>query len=1060
MNKKTKNSNVQSSSKKCLKIGLSNCLGNHTSELKTCSDNSDSDDPFENIKSCNNITFSRSRSYLDEEFLLMPFTPTKPCAGGKENKLLVPNSKNGSLTEKKVKKRIGLSFKFNSSENVTKSRSCNTINVLSEVSNQNGCSPNLIEQTEQHDEVERYSKYQANRSQNMLSKTPSKSRFSDYSSATPTTPFEPNFNQNTSTPVTDRSSTPQASSFKGYSLMKAAVEAKKDYEDMLKAASLKKSIKKDKHKDAQSYGSPLTSLKDPTGQKDVLIFNHSLCVKSICNSHSKQYHQTLHTSNQSSNSCESPVNTSFGILDTTPVTEFSKTIRCCQSTLKKSSLIQRLSKSNEDVNKTPLCKKLVTSCTPLTGVQQLPKSTRKPISNPYYNSSISNDLCRNVEEDDDLPCTQPVSSIILKGVVAYVEVRSGKDCRSSGTKAELISLGAKVENNFTRKVTHCFFHGGKMSTYKKAIEWKVPLVSTLWIEACKEEVRMVPLAGYEPFGLDKYKEALPLYKLKTKVTRPLIKRAVTDSKLLSKPWKQNKEQDKAEKSAETNKPLLPASSEKDNIIDALHSVAGDFRKAAHQFQQILTSPILQKGNKKSMANDPTQKGKDGESIMGTKKRNKKLVFPEPTQDKCNQESLKSKNGSCDFSLVLNATDDTEQEIRVSYDSDDLLTYAKKQAANPRCSAPGRLLTSRKCKKLLSSCHKQTIASGQKNGETSTNNVPKSVQNTLVPSESSNSKKNTRQSTRNKNVDTVKVIETHNNLVDSKPKPKKRKLLVPLQVMTTFEQDSGESTPDLSPLCPYRESPNKKPKAGLMAKSQTVRAMPAPPVVSSSDAESEDSLTRAARRESSALFIKKQKKVISQRNLPTIVCTSLHRSDVEVVTSIVSRLGKFSVEGTVSEHTTHVVTSAPRRTINLLKGIARGCWVLNVQWVYESLEAGKWLHEERFELIQFSPSVKQARIERQAFGPEFSLELFRGVGPLYVCRATVPPAVDLIELLRLCGGSVVSSARAARIVVGNSSLLSPSGQRPPLVVSEKWILDTVTKLTQLSPYDYIASDSEP
>uniref|UniRef100_A0A1B6FEQ9 BRCT domain-containing protein n=1 Tax=Cuerna arida TaxID=1464854 RepID=A0A1B6FEQ9_9HEMI len=648
------------------------------------------------------------------------------------------------------------------------------------------------------------------------------------------------------------------------------------------------------------------------------------------------------------------------------------------------------------------------------------------------------------------------------GIVAFVEVRSGKECRSSGTKAELQSLGAKIENNFTRKVTHCFFHGGKMSTYRRAIEWKIPLVSTLWIEACKQELRMVPLEGYEPYGLDKYKEALPLYKLKTKVTKPMIKRAVTDSKILSKPWKQNNsETDKAERLAETNKQQLLASNEADGLIDALHSVAGDFRKAADQFEKILTSPILQKGNKKLTTSDPKllEEEKNGENITARKKRNKKLVFPEPTKETYNNESQQSKNGSCEFSLVLNCTDDTEQEVRVSYDSDDLLTYAKKEAVNPRCSAPPRLLTSRKCKKLLSSCHKLIKPSEQKDGESS-NNLPKPDQNVLVSVRSPSPKKNIRRSTRNKNADSSKTFEIHNNGLEIQPKPKKRKLLVPSQVITTFEQDSGESTPDFTPLCPYKESPCKKQRTAAVTKSKTVKAMPVRPVVSSSDADSEDSLTRAARRESSALFIKKQKKVISQRNIPTIVCTSLHRSDVEVVTSIVSRLGKFTVEGSVSEHTTHVVTSGPRRTINLLKGIARGCWVLDVQWVYESLEAGKWLHEERFELIQFSPSVKQARVERQAFGPEFNLELFRGVGPLYVCRATVPPAADLMELLRLCGGTVVSSARTARIVIGSSSPLSPSGRRPPLVVSEKWILDSITKLTQLNPYDYIVNDSEP
>lgn len=57
-----------------------------------------------------------------------------------------------------------------------------------------------------------------------------------------------------------------------------------------------------------------------------------------------------------------------------------------------------------------------------------------------------------------------------------------------------------------------------MSTYKKAIDWKVPLVSVLWIEACKADLRQVPLKGFEPHGMHKFKEALSLYHPKTRVT--------------------------------------------------------------------------------------------------------------------------------------------------------------------------------------------------------------------------------------------------------------------------------------------------------------------------------------------------------------------------------------------------------------------------------------------------------------------------------------------------------------------------------------------------------------
>lgn len=79
--------------------------------------------------------------------------------------------------------------------------------------------------------------------------------------------------------------------------------------------------------------------------------------------------------------------------------------------------------------------------------------------------------------------------------------------------------------------------------------------------------------------------------------------------------------------------------------------------------------------------------------------------------------------------------------------------------------------------------------------------------------------------------------------------------------------------------------------------------------------------------------------------------------MEVVASVVKKLGGFAVEAVVSEKTTHVVTQGSRRTLNLLKGIARGCWIVQQEWVLKSLEAAMWLEENEFELADFSPAVQ-------------------------------------------------------------------------------------------------------
>ena len=59
---------------------------------------------------------------------------------------------------------------------------------------------------------------------------------------------------------------------------------------------------------------------------------------------------------------------------------------------------------------------------------------------------------------------------------------------------------------------------------------------------------------------------------------------------------------------------------------------------------------------------------------------------------------------------------------------------------------------------------------------------------------------------------------------------------------------------------------------------------------------------------------------------------LAHSDQEMVHSIVERLGQFHCVKTVCESTSHVVCGSPRRTVNVLSAILRGCWIVSLDWV--------------------------------------------------------------------------------------------------------------------------------
>ena len=65
-----------------------------------------------------------------------------------------------------------------------------------------------------------------------------------------------------------------------------------------------------------------------------------------------------------------------------------------------------------------------------------------------------------------------------------------------------------------------------------------------------------------------------------------------------------------------------------------------------------------------------------------------------------------------------------------------------------------------------------------------------------------------------------------------------------------------------------------------------------------------------------------------------VCVCVSR-DLEVVYAIVKKLGQFETSRHVDDRTTHVVSGASRRTINILAATAKGCWILSLEWVCAS-----------------------------------------------------------------------------------------------------------------------------
>ncbi|XP_069361920.1 uncharacterized protein [Maniola hyperantus] len=102
---------------------------------------------------------------------------------------------------------------------------------------------------------------------------------------------------------------------------------------------------------------------------------------------------------------------------------------------------------------------------------------------------------------------------------------------------------------------------------------------------------------------------------------------------------------------------------------------------------------------------------------------------------------------------------------------------------------------------------------------------------------------------------------------------------------------------------------------------------------------------------------------------------------------------------------NVVISKPR-TVNALLGAARGCRVLGLDWVKDSLRANRWLPHIGYEVKHLKKICQKARVERSALNKmhtEYAYDVFNGM------RVQISPDADqkdaITQLLTLCGAVI-------------------------------------------------------
>ncbi|XP_061210956.1 microcephalin isoform X3 [Neopsephotus bourkii] len=195
----------------------------------------------------------------------------------------------------------------------------------------------------------------------------------------------------------------------------------------------------------------------------------------------------------------------------------------------------------------------------------------------------------------------------------------------------------------------------------------------------------------------------------------------------------------------------------------------------------------------------------------------------------------------------------------------------------------------------------------------------------------------------------------------------------------------------------------------------------------------------------------RKKRRLQKPTRTLVMTNMSSEKQNTVIQVVNKLGDFLFSDDVCETTSHVVTGSPRRTLNVMLGIARGCWIVSYEWVLWSLELGHWISEEPYELSSSFPAAPVCRLQRHLSTGKYQQNLFSNQPVMFVSPTSQPPCEKLIELIQLSGGKVCNALRQAKICIGKK----PGKKYQEIkCLSEKWVLDSITQHTICPMENYI------
>lgn len=195
----------------------------------------------------------------------------------------------------------------------------------------------------------------------------------------------------------------------------------------------------------------------------------------------------------------------------------------------------------------------------------------------------------------------------------------------------------------------------------------------------------------------------------------------------------------------------------------------------------------------------------------------------------------------------------------------------------------------------------------------------------------------------------------------------------------------------------------------------------------------------------------KEKTEMKKKVPSVklVGTMLDEVDRDVMSQLIMYLpnAKLMKRKSISKANV-VVTGRSARSVKVMEAVARGCTVVNKQWLYDCLEKHSWLPVDNYIDDIAKDGLNMRRKSKHG--------VFYNIGPFYIDQGTSPSYMELKSVIEAGDGKVTRNVDKASICIchqRNEEMKIPC-------VTELFVIESVIAGKSLQVEDYCLNDSEP